>query len=114
MEQDISRLVEKLAEVPNIQSTTAVLVDEGQIKKQKGNIPFRWIYLDQLLGRKLISFVISVWIDMKLLSLQVKHRRKYQPNVEMSTQNGRIDKIMECRGYLEIHTDSTVTPCTFS
>lgn len=52
MEQDISKLIGKLAEVPNIQKTTAVLVDEHQIKKQAGTSgsPFRWIYLDQLLG----------------------------------------------------------------
>lgn len=48
LEQDISRLMGKLAEVPNIQKTTAVLVDEHQIKK--GGQSFRWIYLDQLLG----------------------------------------------------------------
>lgn len=53
MEQDISRLIGKLAEVPNIQKTTAVLVDEHQIKKQTGTSgsSFRWIYLDQLLGK---------------------------------------------------------------
>lgn len=54
MEQDISRLIGKLAEVPNIQKTTAVLVDEHQIKKQTGTSgsSFRWIYLDQLLGKR--------------------------------------------------------------
>lgn len=53
MEQDISRLIGKLSEVPNIQKTTAILVDEHQIKKQAVNSgsPFRWIYLDQLLGK---------------------------------------------------------------
>ena len=53
MEQDIHKLIGKLAEVPNIQKTTAVLVDEQQIKKQaatSGGNNFRCIYLDQLLG----------------------------------------------------------------
>lgn len=61
MEQDISRLIDKLAEVPNIQQTTAILVDEHQIKKQAGTSgsSFRWIYLDQLLGR-------SVYISINL------------------------------------------------
>lgn len=61
MEQDISRLIDKLAEVPNIQQTTAILVDEHQIKKQAGasGSSFRWIYLDQLLGR-------SVYISINL------------------------------------------------
>lgn len=58
LEQDISRLMGKLAEVPNIQKTTAVLVDENQIKKQEqksGHSSFRWIYLDQLLGKCVYS-----------------------------------------------------------
>lgn len=46
-------MIGKLSAVPNIQKTTAILVDEHQIKKQAVNSgsPFRWIYLDQLLGK---------------------------------------------------------------
>lgn len=60
MEQDISRLIGKLAEVPNIQKTTAVLVDEQQIKKQSATngSPFRWIYLDQLLGEIRLYWIV--------------------------------------------------------
>lgn len=53
MEQDISTLIERLQDVPNIQKTTAVLVDENQINKKQAaaSSGLRWIYLDQLLGR---------------------------------------------------------------
>lgn len=66
----------KLAQVPNVERTTAVLVDEQQVKRhsQKSGIPFRCIYLDQLLGKGCVEnagceiFLISVPFQESLRS----------------------------------------------
>lgn len=99
MEQDISRLIGKLAEVPNIQKTTAVLVDEHQIKKQTGTSgsSFRWIYLDQLLGKTVFYLGWSQG-NVVYSAFQVNLRRSLQ-SVAMSTQNAiTIDRknFMRC------------------
>lgn len=94
LEQDISRLMGKLAEVPNIQKTTAVLVDEHQIKKQSqtGGYSFRWIYLDQLLGLWTVICVYGRCFNEINFKLFQANPRESPQSAVTCTQNGATDR----------------------